>query len=150
MAANRLVDQTNAFRPGSDGSYERLIGNINNRGVCPFCPEHLHEFHTKPIFAETEFWTATDNMVPYTGTSEHLLFIHRQHIETIGEMSPEAWIDLLDLYKGIVRARNILGSTLLMRNGETRFTGASVTHLHAQVLSGTGEDDGQIVTARVG
>jgi len=45
----------------------------------------------------------------------------------------------------------IPGGTFIMRFGDTRYTGASVSHLHANLISPDGEDkDRKPIIARVG
>lgn len=144
-----FVNRDNAGRPG-DETYTSIIDDIKEQGVCPFCPDHLHEFHKKPILEETEHWVATENMYPYEGAREHLLVIHKNHIETLGEMSVNAWQELQMVITGITRAREIDGATMVFRFGDTRFTGASVSHLHAQLVSGSGEPGAPPTLARVG
>ena len=136
-------------RPEGD-PYNDIISDIASRGVCPFCPEHLHEYHQRPIIHETDNWLLTDNMHPYEGATEHLLVIHRSHIETIAEISQKALDEFSEVIGAAGILRGIKGATLLMRYGDTAFTGASVAHIHAQIVSGPGEPGADPVLARVG
>lgn len=144
------VNRQNAQRPGGDGSYEAVISSIEDASVCPFCPDHLERYHDLPFYVEAEHWRATDNKWPYKGSQAHSLIIHRAHIETLDEISAEAWSELQVVVSSVLRIKNMPGGTLLMRQGDMRYTGASVSHLHAQVVSGSGESDSPIVRARVG
>lgn len=118
---------------------------------CPFCdPNYLKKEHKKPILAENEHWLATENRWPYEGASAHLLFIHKQHIEHVSEVSEAAWKDLQEITVAMTKKMKLTGATLVMRFGESKFTGATVTHLHAQLISGKGKKGGKEVLARVG
>lgn len=130
--------------------YNDIINDIASKGVCPFCPEHLAEYHQNPILDETDNWLLTDNMHPYENASQQLLVIHRDHIETIDEISAQGWDELQLIVRLAGKIRDIKGATLLMRYGDTAFTGASVAHLHAQIVSGPGKPDAGPVLARVG
>lgn len=127
----QFVDPNNA-RPGT--KYQGVIEQINTDGVCPFCAEQLARYHKNPILAQTKYWTVTDNMYPYVGAKHHVLLIHREHIEDMSEFSPEAWAELQQVILDLCKERDITGGGLIMRFGETKYTGASVTHLHAHLL----------------
>lgn len=133
-----------------DGQYEKVIDSIKNDGVCPFCPDHLEQYHKNPILVSTENWLATKNMYPYKNTSQHLLFIHKKHIEDISQVEPTAWLELREITETVRKQLDIDGGTLLMRFGDTARTGASVSHLHAQLISGSSTKGTEPVLARVG
>jgi len=133
-----FVNQANTeFRP--DGTYGNVIKKIAEDGVCPFCPEHLAKYHKNPI-EEKGHWLVTDNMYPYKPAKSHQLFIHKAHITHISEFSEEAWVELLRIAKREAEERNIVGGTLMIRFGDTHFTGASVNHLHANLVQSDPSD----------
>ncbi len=135
--SEKFVDIENS-RPGTH--YENVISKIRKDGVCPFCPEQLANYHTNPILRETRHWKATDNMYPYKAARHHVLFIYNKHITHVSEMEDEAWAELFGLYKEEIARRNIEGGTLLFRFGDTRYTGASVGHLHAHLIQSNPDD----------
>lgn len=147
--SNSFVNETNSTRPGAS-EYTNVIKDISNKGICPFCPEHFTSIHPKPLLIEGEYWVGTENAYPYPNTSQHLLIVHREHIEKFDEITPEAWENLRVVVNGLFKLREINGGTLVFRTGETKFTGASVTHLHAQLISGQGDNNADPVLARVG
>lgn len=132
---NTFVNQQNA-RPGG---YDKVIADIAAQNVCPFCPEHLAEFHKKPM-EHRKFWIVTDNQYPYQPSKHHKLIIHAEHIDHVSKIIPEAWTELYEIVQELVDANSIGGGTFLMRFGETRFTGASVTHLHANLVQSNPDD----------
>lgn len=131
-----FVNLKNAFRPNSP--YKNVIHEIARDHVCPFCPQHLKQYHKKPIIKTGKYWILTDNMYPYPGTKHHLLLIHKKHIEHIGDVSRPAWQELHALAVYIGKRRDIKGAALVMRFGDTSYTGASVSHLHANIIAGPG------------
>lgn len=135
MARKTKVDKGNA-EIVPRGGYTETLEAILAAGFCPFCEEHLMKHHRRPILHKTKYWLATENSWPYEGTKHHFLFIARPHVESTETMSPAMWEDLRKLYKKIVREYGIKGASLLLRSGDTRYTGASVSHLHAHLVSG--------------
>ena len=132
-------------------NYDKVIKDIAEKKVCPFCPEQLKNFHKNPILSEGNFWLATDNMYPYKGAKTQILFIHKAHITSISEITEKAWAELRELINKMVSERKVPGGTFMMRFGDTRFTGATVTHLHAQIISsGPGEPGTEPIITRVG
>jgi diadenosine tetraphosphate (Ap4A) HIT family hydrolase len=125
----------NPLNSQRDPKYLAAIARIAEGQFCPFCPEHLASTHPNPLDYR-EHWIVTDNAYPYQSAKQHLLLIHTQHIVHMGEVSPEAWRELWLLADEICKERRIVGGTLVMRFGETRYTGASVQHLHAQLVQG--------------
>lgn len=116
-----------------------MIADIAEKKLCPFCPEHLAEFHKLPI-EERTFWHVTDNQFPYKPSKWNKLFIHRVHIQHFSEISPEAWKELGEIIDEQTKNLGIVGGSFFMRFGETRFTGASVSHLHCQLLQSNPDD----------
>ncbi len=135
----KFVDPNNTLARKDD--YADVIGRIANDGVCPFCPEHFAKYHKKTLEGK-KFWTITDNMYPYKPSKHHRLIIHREHITHIDQVSPPAWHELMEIFLSEVATKKITGGTLIMRFGETKFTGASVSHLHAHIVQSDPDDPG--------
>jgi diadenosine tetraphosphate (Ap4A) HIT family hydrolase len=133
------------------GTYANVIEQIKKDGVCPFCPESVAKYHKNPILKEGKFWVLTHNMYPYEGTKFHELLIHKTHITSFSEISKEAWDELNDFIKDFTGENKIPGATFFMRFGDTRYTGASVSHLHANLVSPDGENkERKPIIARIG
>jgi len=116
----------------STGDYTEVLHKIIDDGVCPFCPSHLTKYHKRPL-VEKKFWWVTDNMYPYSPVKHHRLLIHKEHISHASELGTEAWMEAQQILNEETGSLNIKGGTLIMRFGETRFTGGSVSHLHAHI-----------------
>jgi len=135
----------------SGGIYGNVISQVQKDGVCPFCPESLAKYHKNPILKEGKFWLLTDNLYPYEGSKYHELLIHKAHITTFAEISKEAWDELNEFINYFTGEHAIPGGTFIMRFGDTRYTGASVAHLHANFVSPDGENkDRKPIIARIG
>lgn len=120
---------------GARGGYKKTLEKIRRDGVCPFCPEHLIRYHRKPILNQGRWWTLTENGYPYRGARHHLLIIHRAHIENLADIAPAAWRELLRMTQSETKKRGMDGGTFYIRFGDTSATGASVAHLHANLIS---------------
>jgi ATP adenylyltransferase len=131
-----FVNLDNTARPDTSGSaYNKVIDKIKQDGVCPFCPENFLAYHKNPIIQEGIYWLMTNNMYPYENVKYHILILHKAHIETVTEISPVAWNELKSMVDGFTKDTGLLGGSLLMRFGDTRYTGATVRHLHANLIS---------------
>jgi ATP adenylyltransferase len=119
----------------------RLMEQIEQDGVCPFCPEYFKKYHPKPILKETAWWIVSENMSPYTGTRVHLIFVYKEHITMPNEIHPTAAKEMIDLISWAIKKYKIAGGSFFVRFGDTRYTGGSVDHLHIQLLSGTAKSD---------
>jgi diadenosine tetraphosphate (Ap4A) HIT family hydrolase len=142
------VDPENGL--GREG-YLEVLNKIVENGFCPFCEEHLFKHHPNPVIFQNKHWTVTTNAWPYVGTTHHFILICRTHIERAENTTGYIWKSLGDAYKYLCKKYTLTGATLLMRSGDTQITGASVRHLHAQVIvGGKREPDTLPITAVVG
>lgn len=113
-----------------------VMERIKRDGVCPFCEEHFLTYHTKPVIKKGKHWILTENFQPYPGTKHHLLAVSRKHVTSFAQLSSAAHAELLRLFGAEAKRRGIKGGALFMRFGDTDYTGGTVEHLHAQLLSG--------------
>ena len=106
-------------------------------GICLFCPEHLASHPRQRILLSTEHWSVTPNEYPYTGTSLHLLLVPHQHAGDLLELRDEVRSDFWVALAAAAKAHGIRHYGLGVRNGDCRFTGATIAHVHAHVLVGS-------------
>lgn len=142
------LDLSNARKEEQIAIMKKIIAD----GVCPFCHDFVDKikpaYHTNPVLVENNSWIATRNAWPYDNAKEHLVLIIKRHILNPEEMTKEETLDLWEIVGEVKKMLNITHSTLLMRSSEsTGKTGATVQHLHAQLIMSN--DDG-IVLTRVG
>jgi diadenosine tetraphosphate (Ap4A) HIT family hydrolase len=133
MTKKKTVNRAHA---GKRARYAETLDAISNAGFCPFCEEHLAKHHSEPILFRTPHWLVTRNAWPYDGAVHHFLLISRLHVEKAEKLPKEAWPELGRIQARLARAYRLSGSTLFMRSGDTDYTGSSVHHLHAQIVSG--------------
>ncbi|MDQ5955428.1 MAG: adenylyltransferase [Patescibacteria group bacterium] len=124
------------------GDYGSVLQAILDEGICPFCPENLFKHHTKPILFEGPHWLVTENFKPYEGTVYHFVLIPKRHMERIEELDSAEWLEVHEHYRALVAKFDLSGATILWRSGNTKLTGASVVHLHAQIIVGKLREDG--------
>ena len=105
-------------------------------GICPFCWENLDQWHDAPILKRGGWWAITANDHPYDGSKFHYLAIYKYHIASIDELEAAAGYELFRLFSWLCQEYRIPGATIVMRTGDMTFTGATVFHLHAQIMSG--------------
>jgi diadenosine tetraphosphate (Ap4A) HIT family hydrolase len=111
-----------------------LMRKIIEDGICPFCRENLEKYHPKPILFETDCWIVTTNAFPYELTKGHFLVIYRDHIENNSQISPKGWQEIEIVIARLQKEHGLEYGTMLMRFGDTSKTGATVTHLHFQLV----------------
>jgi diadenosine tetraphosphate (Ap4A) HIT family hydrolase len=103
-------------------------------GVCLFCPDELGRHAGSAASLRTAHWTVMPNDFPYEGTSLHLLLVPREHV---GDMLDLGAAARADFFTALAAARQRYGIGhygLGVRNGDCRYTGATIVHLHAHVV----------------
>lgn len=149
MEEKKQVDIGNALVVPR-GDYSQTLEAIIAGGFCPFCEEHLFRHHHKLVHCY-DHWLVTENSWPYEGSRFHFLFIARTHVEKTEDLSSEAWAQLHELYRQLVKKERLEGATLFIRSGNMRITGASVNHLHAHLVVGSPRTEGaKPMTALIG
>lgn len=121
-----------------------VMTQIIKDGVCPFCPDYLLKYHSKPIIKETRHWFLTENMSPYEGTAHHLMLISKRHFTMPGKMKATESKELFEITGWVTDKLKIHGGALLMRFGDNEITGGSVDHFHVHIIVGnaTRSDEG--------
>lgn len=128
----KILNLHHARRDDQRRKMEELLA----RGLCPFCPKHLEEYHDNPIEVWGKYWVITKNDYPYAGTKLHYLLIFRKHITRPEEISVVAMKEMLVMLRDFSREHEVPGGAILMRFGETDYTGATVDHLHLHIIVG--------------
>jgi diadenosine tetraphosphate (Ap4A) HIT family hydrolase len=113
------------------------MARLDAAGICLFCPEYLASHPQQRILLSTEHWSVTPNKFPYQGTSLHLLLVPHQHAGDLLELSDEVRSDFWVALAATAKAYGVRHYGLGVRNGDCRFTGATIAHVHAHVLVGS-------------
>ncbi|MBI1971240.1 MAG: hypothetical protein HYS52_00095 [Candidatus Wildermuthbacteria bacterium] len=121
------------LRNARKGEYRKVIEEILARGKCPFCPENF-KYHKKPILRSQGQWFLTENSWPYTNTRCHLILICKTHKERFSELTRTDFKNVVNLTNWAIEKYKISGGAVFVRFGNTNFTGASVAHLHFQIV----------------
>lgn len=130
---NPYIDPSNA----RIDDQKKVMENINEDGVCPFCTENLTKYHKRPILHEGKYWLFTESQWPYENTKHHLLAIAKEHVDHIKDLPPEAGQELFEVFSRLARERKMAGGGVAMRFGspnEHGSYGSTVIHLHAHLL----------------
>jgi ATP adenylyltransferase len=115
---------------------------LDAAGICLFCPDGLAHHPPERILLRTRHWTALQNDFPYPGTRMHLLLVPHQHAADLTGLPAEAQQDFWQALAAVVRELQLTYYGLGVRNGDCRYTGASIEHVHAHVLVGDPDQDG--------
>jgi diadenosine tetraphosphate (Ap4A) HIT family hydrolase len=109
---------------------------LEARGLCLFCPDGLAEHGRQRVLWQTSHWSITPNEFPYQGTALHLLLVPRQHVGDLLDLDEAGRADFWTAL-GWVRDRyELTYYGLGVRNGDCRYSGATIRHVHAHVLVG--------------
>jgi ATP adenylyltransferase len=110
-------------------------------GVCLFCHPHLENDAEQRILHSTNHWSVTPNEFPYHGTKLHLLLVPNEHVADLLDLRPEAQADFWTALAWIRDRFQLTYYGLGARNGDGRFTGASIEHVHVHVIVGDVDDE---------
>lgn len=113
----------------------RTMERIVEDRVCPFCTENLSHYHQQEILKESSSWLLTPNQWPYEHTSVHLLAIAKRHAESLKDLEPSDFAELLELFQWAEKEYGIESGGVAMRFGDVVNNGASVRHLHAHFIA---------------
>lgn len=126
----------------------QIMRAIRKSGRCPFCQENLFLYHNKPIILEGDYWLLTENQWPYPGKNVHLLLISRLHCERICDLGPAAHAEFFSIVRQLELDGTFPSGAICMRSGiDTMLSGASVKHLHCQIIS---PQKGSVVKFHIG
>lgn len=119
---------------GRSPEQKRVLAEITESGICPFCTEGLKKWHKNAILAEDEYWLLTTAMWPYDFTENHLLLISKKHAKRLGQLPAEAGTSLWKFITIVEASYGITSGSFFMRFGDPQHNGGSVDHLHAHVI----------------
>lgn len=125
-----FVNLDNARHDDQREVMEKIVKN----NECPFCEEHLQEYHKKEILRFGNNWLITYNQWPYKNTKLHLLAIARYHAEDVADLHDGAFDELMQHVAWAEKEFGFNSGGLCMRFGDVLKTGASVNHLHAHII----------------
>jgi diadenosine tetraphosphate (Ap4A) HIT family hydrolase len=116
-------------------------------GICVFCPEHLEADPDQVVTHRTAHWTITPNKFPYASTTLHLMLVPHEHVADLLDLTEAAQRDFWTALGWIRKTYGLTYYGLGARNGDPRFTGGTITHVHVHVI--VGDPNGEPVRFKV-
>jgi diadenosine tetraphosphate (Ap4A) HIT family hydrolase len=113
---------------------------LERDGICIFCPQHLTGDPEHPVLHETEHWVVTTNKYPYANTRLHLLLVPRAHTDDLLDLEPAARAEYWTVLEWIKETYRLTFYCIGSRNGDFRYTGSSIAHVHVHVVVGDVDD----------
>jgi hypothetical protein len=127
--------------------YERIQGT----GRCSFCEDFCRgkvpTFHPKPIIRDLKYWALTECFPKLEGAREHFLVVSK-FLDEEGRhplfpvLTSEAWGEFSELLEWVISEYQLPGGAFFFRFGDTDYTGASISHLHGQIVFGGATEGG--------
>jgi diadenosine tetraphosphate (Ap4A) HIT family hydrolase len=109
---------------------------LQKNGGCFFCDKNYLDIGASAALHENKDWYVKKNDYPYEGTRHHYLIVPKKHISRITDISPKTWLGLSKMVGWLETNFKIRGYSVFSRNGDMRYTGATLDHLHFHFLSG--------------
>ena len=130
------------YYPPNGRSPEQLadMDRLEADGVCIFCPGPLRADPVQEVLWEGGGWTVTPNEFPYAGTVRHLLLIPDEHVEDLLDLSEPARAGFWPALRWVRDEYGLTYYGLAARNGDCRFTGGTIHHVHVHVIVGDVHD----------
>ncbi len=109
--------------------YKKTLEAIEETAKCPFCKENF-KYHKKKILRKEKSWFITESSWPYKNSKFHFLIISKKHKEEFSDLKTSDFKIVSNLANWAIKKYKIKGGALSLRFGNTKYTGASVCHLH--------------------
>ena len=136
----------------------RLYERIQGDKVCSFCADFCKgkapTYHPNPILKENAHWAFTESFPKYGAAEKHYLIVSK-FLDADGKHAlfpifpGEVWQALGEIIEWAVEEYKFPGGGFFFRFGDTDYTGASVSHLHAQLIFG-GARNGEALRVKLG
>ncbi|MCK4919221.1 MAG: HIT domain-containing protein [Candidatus Pacebacteria bacterium] len=125
----KVVNKKNA----KSKDYKDTLKTIEKTEKCPFCKENF-KYHKKKILKNEKGWFITESSWPYENSKFHFLIISEKHKEEFGDLKIADLKVVSELSEWVIKKYKIKGGVLSLRFGDTKYTGATVCHLHFHLL----------------
>jgi len=131
---------------------KKLYQKIARARICSFCVDFCKgqapTYHPLPIIREGKWWAVTNNMIPQQNAKLHLLVVLKQH-RIFPSLPSEAWSEFGEHLNWVIKKYKLPGGGFYSRFGNSDYTGASVSHLHFNIIFG-GAKSGEPLRIKVG
>ncbi len=133
------VDLKNARDP----EQARRMRALSEAGLCYFCKQGSVEDRTMPnSIHEGEYWFVMQNDFPLEGSVHHYMMIPHRHVVNAHELTVEESLEFFKLVGWLVEKTGTTGYSMFVRSGDTRLTGATISHCHFHFIVGGPRPDG--------
>lgn len=127
----KVIDKTYA----KSKSYKKELEDIEKKGECPFCEKNFKYYKTKIIaLKQYNGWFIAKSNWPYKNSLHHFMIVSKKHKEQFFELNKEDLETVKYLTNWAIKKFKIKGGALTIRFGDTKFTGATVCHLHFHLI----------------
>lgn len=130
MRKKKVVDPHHA----KNKEYRKVIKTIAEKGKCPFCKDNFL-YHKGKVIKRNDDWFLIENGWPYENAERHFLIISNLHKESLQEVSAQEWESLKSMIDWTEKEYDIKGAALAVRFGNTKYTGATVCHIHFHLIA---------------
>lgn len=141
---SEFVDTTYA---SDRAGYLDELESIGRANFCPFCPGYLdtRPEEEKLVLHRVGGWLIKFNKYPHPNSARypdhtageqargHFVLVGDKHKTEVTQLDGEDWRDISELLAWVHKEFAIKGCGVTMRSGETKYTGATVQHLHLQL-----------------
>lgn len=103
------------------------------QGKCPFCDDSGFDPTVNVVIKQGVFWRAWLNPFPYKGSKRHVILATIDHVVDVKDLSAGAWIELGEFIPQIIAEYKIEGGGIVMRFGDNKLNGGTLTHLHVHI-----------------
>ena len=113
----------------------RYMQELEDAGVCVFCPEYVASHHREPVEHSGQHWYVTKNDYPYEGAAAHYLVVSNLHVTSFDELPDEAGAELWAIKRMLKAQLEPTALATVERSGNMLYNGGSVAHLHVHVVA---------------
>lgn len=102
-------------------------------GIDPIALENIDQEKQKILFVANH-WFVAENRYPREGSEKHLLIIAKDPMYAVEDIEPEAWVELLEVWRRTIEEQQLDGAGFCLRFGNPEKSGASLKRLHVNVI----------------
>ena len=118
------------------GQLQRMKILAKGKIGCFFCNNNYLKLGASKAIYESKHWYIKKNVYPYAGTRYHYLIVPKVHVTKVTEISSKVWSEFLKMAIWTEKYLGVKGYSILARNGDMKYTGATLDHLHFHFVSG--------------
>ncbi|MBI2097296.1 MAG: dihydrofolate reductase [Candidatus Sungbacteria bacterium] len=111
-----------------------VMERIKREGACPFCPENRRAGEVLEPLWRGKHWVLVPNRWPYEFITLHALAITERHLRFFHELTATETAELIELLTWAWKNYELQAYSIGIRCGEPHLTGATVDHLHVQLV----------------